>query len=398
MISTDRSRDIVRHNLRLYFAFLFLMDFGLWYGVWMKYLIEVRGLELRWILAMDLPFWLLVAGLQIPAGALADRIGRGRVLLASALVFSFVLLGFGFTTNYLLLFFDYVLWSVSASLRGGTDAALLFDTLKAGGRVSEFSRMMGRGTAVRLGAGISGVLLGSLVADWIGLARTAQASAIAPALAALVALAFREPPIEREQRNYIEGLRSAVRLAWGHHQIRYTLLVASVMLVGTFGPVVLVQPFLLRHHVPTTLYGVYQAPLRVFSVGAALGAYWIARRAGTGSSLAVSAVVIVVCYLGLAGIDATIAFAFFALPAAVSGLIDPIVSTHLNERIPSDRRATVLSVLPLLFALQAAVFEPALGFFADGLGLRTAFLFAAVYFGVLMPPLLVLWRRARTPR
>jgi hypothetical protein len=76
-------------------------------------------------------------------------------------------------------------------------------------------------------------------------------------------------------------------------------------------------------------------------------------------------------------------------------LTRPTIDTYLNHRIPSGQRATVLSAMQLCFALQVALFEPALGWLTDGLSLSAAFFFAALYFVLLMPPLLLLWRRAR---
>src|ERR1035437_4854662 len=138
-----------RRNVALYYTYNFLMDFLLWAGVWIKYLIDDRGLELRWILAMDMPFWLIVAALQTPMGALADHIGRRKVLVAAGFAFGIVVLGFGFTTNYWMLFFDYVLWGIAQSMRSGTDAALLFDTLKLAGQESRYQRIAGQGFAMR---------------------------------------------------------------------------------------------------------------------------------------------------------------------------------------------------------------------------------------------------------
>jgi MFS family permease len=87
---------------------------------------------------MDLPFWLLVAILQAPTGALADHIGRKRVLALSGALFCFTVLGFGFTTSYVLLFFDYVLWAFAQSSRSGADQALVYDSLKAAGKEGDF--------------------------------------------------------------------------------------------------------------------------------------------------------------------------------------------------------------------------------------------------------------------
>lgn len=396
-MTADASR-IDRRNVPLYYAFTFSYDFLLWFGIWIKYLLEVRELELRWILAMDLPYWLVVAALQAPMGALADRIGRRRVLVAAAATYALTILGFGLTTNYWQLFADYMLWALAASMRSGTDSALLFDTLQQSGRAHEYTKIAGRGFSLRVLAGAGAVVLGALLADGIGLARVVQLSALAPLVAAGFALAMREPARERVRRDYLRTLREGLTFSWREPEVRYTVLIGSVLLTAAFGPVVLVQPFLLQHEVATALYGLYQAPLRLAAFVAALVAFWVQRRARTGSIIVAACLAMLGSYLGLAASTATAAFVFFALPSVVSGLTEPLIGAHLNARIPSERRATVLSVMPLLFALQASLFEPAIGYFADVQSLRAAFVFAAAYCVMTMPPLLVLWWRAHGGR
>ncbi len=384
----------VRRNILLFYAFGFCMDFALWAGIWIKYLVDDRDLELRWILAMDLPFWLLVAALQAPTGALADHIGRKRVLAMSGVLYAITILGFGFTTTYWLLFFDYVIWAFAQSMRSGADQALLYDSLKAAGRETEFARISGRGFAIQLTAAMVALVAGALVADRVGLDVIVQVSAVAPLAAAFVTIGFHEPRLAVEGRRYWQGLKDGIAFAWGHVQVRYTLLVGSVLLTGTFGPVVLVQPFLIEHDVDTSVFGVLQAPIRLLSVLAALLAFRIARSFATGAIFVASCVLIILSYSGLALTGNDLAFALFGLPAIVSGLTNPVIGAHLNRLIPSERRATVLSGMQLFFSLQVAFFEPALGFFADGINVRAAFAFAAIYFLVVMPPLLFLWRRA----
>ena len=389
---------ITARNIRLFFVYGFLMDFALWAGVWIKYLIEDRGLELKWILAMDMPFWLLVAVLQAPTGALADHIGRRRVMALGGLLFSATVLGFGFTQNYWMLFADYMLWAVAMSLMSGADQALAYDSLKDSGEENRFQKVAGRAFAIRLVAGMAGITLGGMLGGWLALGTVTKLGAIPPLLAALVALTMHEPAIEREAKRYWANLTGAVRFAWTTPQVRYTLLTGSVLLAGTFGPVVLIQPFLIEHDVNNVLFGVYQAPLRLVSVIAALVAFRVSARMGVGPLLATAGAAIVICYGGLAGIQSTAAFGFFGLSSLMAGLTRPAIDGYLNQRIDSAQRATVLSVMQLLFAFQVAFFEPALGFFADGISLKAAFIFAAAYFLVLMPPLLVLWGRANRLR
>lgn len=384
-----------RRNVFLYYLFRFCMDFALWSAIWIKYLIDERGFELRWLLAMDLPFWLIVATLQAPMGALADHIGRKRVLAMAGAAYSITILGFGFTTNYWMLFFDYLLWALAESARNGPDSALVYDTLKQEGHVGLYQRVIGRGFAMMLTAGLGGVLAGGFLAAQFGMAIIVQVSALFPLLAVGAALLMAEPPAERTERHYWRGLAGGMTFAWKHPEVRYTVLIGSVLLAGTFAPVVLVQPFLIHHSVGTALFGVYQAPLRLVSIAGAVIAVRVAAKMGVGALLITACAAIVFAYISLAGFDRTAAFIFFALPALMSGLTRPVIDGYLNDRIPSDRRATVLGTLQLCFALQVAFFEPALGFFTDGISLRAAFVFAAMYFLVIMPPLLMLWRRAR---
>ncbi len=384
----------VARNVRLYFAFTFMANFLLWAAIWIKYLIDIRHLELKWILLMDLPFWLLVAALQAPTGALADHIGRKKILMVSGVLYAFTILGFGFATNYWILFFDYVLWAFAMSTQTGADQALVYDTLKLAGRESEYKKVVGRGFALSMTAGLLGVGFGGVMAHYSSLALTVQLSALFPIISVVIAFLFWEPPIQRAERHYWADLGSAVTFAWRTPQVRYTLLIGSVLLTGTFGPVVLVQPFLLEFNVSDLWFGWVQAPLRLVSVVASLVAFWVGLKLGTPRVLLLSCVLILGSYVGLSLIGATAAFAIFAVPALVQGIANPLVSNHLNERIPSEKRATVLSAMQLAFAVQVAFFEPALGFFADEISLTSAFIFCAVYFAIAMPPLLVLWRRA----
>lgn len=384
----------LRRNIALYYGYIFLMQSGLWLGIWIKYLIDGRGLELKWILAMDMPFWLAVAVMQAPFGALADHIGRRRILALGAGLYALTILGFGFTTNYWMLFADYMLWALAMSAFSGADQALLFDSMKAAGRQSEFQHVLGRGYAVQLTAALIGITGGGFFAEMTSLAFTVQVSALFPLLAAGAALLMAEAPLERTERAYWRSLGGGFSFAWRHPQVRYTLLVGAVLMTGTFGPVVLIQPFLLNHNVETALFGLIQAPIRVVSVVSALSAGYVAMRVARTPLVTAGCAAVILSYLGLAAVDSTGAFAFFAAPAIAQAIVQPAIGAHLNERIPSERRATVLSLMQLAFSLQVAFFEPTLGLFADDVSLTAAFVFAAIYCGLLMPPLVLLWRRA----
>jgi hypothetical protein len=238
------------------------------------------------------------------------------------------------------------------------------------------------------------VTFGGFFAHETSLAFTVKISALFPLAAMVMAMLMREPAVPHIERHYWRDLRSGLSFAWDHPQVRYALLLGSLLLTATFVPVILVQPFLIQYDVPTALFGVYQAPLRIVTVVAAVVAYRVARRAGVPNIFLGAGTGVVIAYAGIALFDARAAFAFFALPALIQGTMKPALDNYLNERTPSERRATVLSVLSLFLSLQLAVFEPVLGFVTDDISLQAAGAMSAVLFLFLVPPLFLLWRRA----
>ena len=366
----------------------------LWSGVWIKYLTVDRGLELRWILLMDLPFWLCIATLEVPFGTLGDRVGRRRLMAGGMLTFAVTILLFGYTTNYWVLFFDYILWAISSAMMSGVDQALLYDSLKEAGEEERFPHIAGRALAIGVSAGFVSVLLGGVLAANTSLGFVVRVSAVFPVIGAMVALSMREPAREISQRHYLQDLRAGFAFTWRTMQVRYSVILRSVLMAAGFAPVVLVQPFLISFDVSTGLFGVYQAPLRLVSVCAALVAAALAAKAGSTRLLIGGCVAVVLAFSGLGLIEHSLAFALFAVPAFMQSVIRPTMDNYINARTPSQMRATVLSIASLCLSLQLAIFEPVLGFIADGSSVPNAALFCALWFGLLLPPLLYFWRRA----
>ena len=388
---------VARRNEWLYYGFLLTMELGFWFAIWIKYLTVTRELELKYILLMDMPFWLAVAALEAPFGALADRIGHSRVLAIGAGVYALTIAGFGFTTNYWMLFADYMLWAVAMACRSGADQALVYDSFKQAGMEGRFSRVVGRGFAISISAGTAGILIGAGLAAYTSMAFTVQVSFIGPVAAMFIALSMVEPHVEHERPRYLENLKRGFTYAWQTPQVRYTVLLGSSIMMAAFAPVILIQPFLIEHDVSTGLFGVYQAPLRLTAIVAALFAHRVAARTGAPSMFVIACIGMVIAFTGLSAVDRTFVFALFAVPSLIQGFMRPTIDTYVNEHTPSETRATVLSVSSLVLSLQVAFFEPIVGFITDDISLRAAFAFVALYFALVLPPLFIFWRRAYVP-
>ncbi len=65
-------------NIRKFYLFQFLLNFQLWWPIWVIYLTEERGLTLGQVTLIDVPFWLSIIALQIPAAAIVRSCSRSR--------------------------------------------------------------------------------------------------------------------------------------------------------------------------------------------------------------------------------------------------------------------------------------------------------------------------------
>lgn len=386
-------------NIRKLYLYTFLMNFQLWWPLWVVYLQEMRGLSLTQITVLDAPFWLVIVAAQVPTGAVADRWGRKWSLLLGATSFTAGILLFGLAANYILILISYLGWGVALTFQQGADSALLFDSLKAMGREDEFEKITGRSVAIVSLASLGGILLGTPFAAVTDLATPIVVSGLIAAVAVPVALSMKEPPIAGHERStsYSSLLRDSVAHVRRRPAVLRMLVFAAVIGVSAFGPIIFVQPFLRGHDVSIGNLGFFQAPNRILAIIAALIAYRASARLGRRAVYASLPAVMALSYVLLGAWDSVYAYAALLPMAAMQGLQQPLIGNYINQRIPSGQRATILSLGQLLFSLALAPVEPLLGFAADEWGLPSVFWSLAVGTAVLGTIAFVWWLRAEDP-
>jgi MFS family permease len=378
------------------YAFAFFMNFQFWHSIWVLYLRDYRGFSLTQITLLDVPFWLLIVLFEVPSGAFADRFGRRTSLALSSGFFSAAILIFGLSGNYLVILFSYSLWALSLTFMSGADSALLFDSLKMVGREEEFAKVSGRVWAVMAAGALGGTVTGGPMAEATNLAFPVAVSSVVAAMAMVMALLMREPPLHAGERvRYVDLFRDARDIVWQRPAVRSFMGVATIIGVASFAPAVFFQqPFLDRHGVAVRNFGFVQAPNLIAGAATALLAYRIAGVAGKRGVYVWMAGALVAMFALLGTADTVWAFAAFPAVVGIRNLLQPLAADYLNQRVPSSHRATVLSVRSLLFSLAIAPAEPLLGLVADHMSLLAVFRISALALAVLAPPLLVWWLRA----
>ena len=391
-----QDRRAYQANIWKLYLLHFLMQFQLWWSIWVLYLQDMRGFSLTQIAVLEALFWGTAVVAQLPTGALADRFGRRTSLTLGAALTTVAVLVFGLATTYWIALASYLVWALAIAFLSGADYAVLFESLKALGREREFQGVAGRLGAVFSFAALAGGLLGAPIAAATNLSFPILLSAAIAAPGFLVALSLREPALpEGEMRlAYRSLLRESTRTAARTPTVRSMLVLSALFSAMTFGPMLFMQPFLTEHGVEIALVGFLQTPVRVAGIAGALAAAWATARLGTRGIFLATPLLMTAGYLLLGTWDAVYAFAAFPLVTLVNALVVPPATDYLNQRIPNNQRATVLSLRMMLTSLGAALLTPGLGVAADAISLRGMFLVSAIVTGATLSVAAGLWLRA----
>jgi MFS family permease len=384
-----------RANVWKLYAYTFVTYFQLWWPIWVIFLQDERDLSLTQIGALESVFWVGAVVLLVPAGAMADRWGRRLSLLLGSLVtavavFLFAVLPFPY------LIFSWLLWSLAIAMQMGKDAAFLYDTLKALGREEEYPLLYGRVWALTNVAALLATLAGAPIAAAASIQFPILVSGGILLLGAVVAFTMTEPKISetQERPRYWSLITQSTRLAANLPTVRYMILLYGVIGVASVAPIVFFQPFLTDHDVPLGQVGFYQVPVRILAIAGALAAYRAVSLWGEHRTIFLLPVLSVASYAVLGLWDSIGAAAIFPILALTVSMARPVVTAHVNRRVPSEQRATVLSLGELIYSLVLASFVPAMGAVSDQASLGAAFGMAGLFMGLTGGLLMVLWTRA----
>jgi len=385
-------------NIGKSYLYRFLMQFQLWWPIWVIYLQKERGLSLTQITLLDTPFFLLIVFAEVPTGAIADRYGRRVSLMLGSLMFAIAVFIFGIADNYAIILLSYSAWGLAITLQSGADSALLYDSLKAMGREDEFQKINGRLWAITSLAVVIAILIGAPIAAATSLAMPIILSAGIALIAVPVAFSMHEPDFREhdEPEPYLRMVRTGLRDAWHSRPLRYIMAFSGLMNAAVFAPLIFLQPFLASFDVGTGNLGLWQAPVRCAGMLSAFFAYRIIRALGERGTFFAMPVALGIAYFSLAGFESMWVYAAFVPVGFVAGIQSPALADYINRRIPSARRATMLSIQSVLGSMLLAFMEPLAGSVADQVGLRGMFLMFAIVTLVAGPAILWLWHRSES--
>src|SRR3954451_12155484 len=344
--------------------------------IWAVFLLS-RGLSLTQfgIVEAVLHVGMLIA--QVPTGALADALGRRRLLVAAGFFTAVAELGYVYAPGFALICLAGSVHGVAFALRTGADEAYLFDSLAHDDAQAQFPRMLGGLWAVFQFAGAISFMAGGLIATYsqpLAFWLTASCALIASAIAT------RLPDDRRGQAAH--GVRVAAR---GVSALRRSPRLGTLTLAWSVYWAAVTSSWFYA----APLFqdrGASDALLGVVLGGALLvgsGFSWIGGRIGERVSLTAS--VGAASVAAAAGLVAAVALPGLAVPvlllmliAGAPELVYVTLSTYLQHNTRSEYRATSMSIAEGSFSIQMLWLFPLTGYVIQHEGYRLGFGLCAI--------------------
>lgn len=364
----------LRRNLPLFIAFRVLFNARFYYPVIGVLFLDL-GLTLEQYALLNVIWAAVIIVLEIPSGALADVIGRRRVVVLAAVLMVAEMTVFAFAPRgewlFALLVINRILSGAAEACASGADEALAFDSLPVEDRAVAWRRvlesLMRWKSAGFFIAMVSGAVLfdESLIAWLFGASgstgpettRWPVYATMATSVACLlVALSFREPPAPDSHGRHAIAQAWQNILAGAAHVFtsrRILFLMAAALLIDSFVRIFLT--FASNYYrliaLPEYVNGLLGSGIALLGFAVApLAKRMAGRRCATASFTSIALLV----FLALAG--TALAWrtwgAWVVLPFGIAmSLLQFFTSNYLNLWTDSQVRATVLSFRGVAFNL-----------------------------------------------
>ena len=368
-------------NLKKQLACIYTSDFfsGLRItdAVWVA-LLAARGFSLWEIGLAESVYHIVSLFCEVPSGMAADLLGRRKTLLSGGVLTVTCNLLMAFAPNLFTICLAMGLNALAMTMFSGTFTALVYDSLKTEGREDEYIQVSANSSQISMLANAIGSLA-SLLKRFLGFAGFYLLSAAFEGVSTAALALMEEPIVTKAQasrgkhplRALPEQFRQLVRdsLHVLHTCPMAVKLIASSALISV--PSFLTKMFLQQRLVelgwPTELLFL---PLLLGGLACVAGTE-IGRRVRCRSMRRLYTACALLCGVGTLLVGAAPAWGGILGMMLVQGVLEVYLlheSQKLNDAIPSDQRATLISVDGMAYSLLMIPASPLVGAVGDAFG------------------------------
>ncbi|MBW3013318.1 MFS transporter [Candidatus Woesearchaeota archaeon] len=370
-MKTDR-KALEKNIGKIYWINL-LESSGLHIVVFTLFLLS-KGFSMKEFFIIESAFFLVALLMEIPTGMFSDKVSRKWSLVISSLIGIPVTVVIILSNSFYVVLIAMALGGVAGALVSGTDIAILYDTLKGLKKEDMFKKIGGK---MRWYGGVSGAIggiAGGMIAQF-DLSYAWWGAVAVSVLSLFVRLSLKEPPFfrESEEESHLLHLGRSFKMSFKGDAAYFVLYAAITWLFFSLG-FWLWQPYLKLISIPIFFFGFFYAAERLISGYASKKAHQVEGKIGMRNSLLFIPLILALAFILQSQFVILFGFLFIFLQSVAGGYFGPVLDDYINKRIPSSKRATILSIKNMIYGLLFIIFSPLLGHVVDLYSLQIALL------------------------
>ena len=377
MKSNKRSTLNIKRQLGCVYTADFFSGLRITDAVWVA-LLAARGFSLWEIGLAESVFHIVSLLCEVPSGMAADLLGRKKALVSGGVLAVTSNLLMAFAPNLFAICFAMALNALYGTLFSGTFTALVYDSLKTEDREDEYLQISANSSQISMLASALGSLA-STVQRFLGFAGFYLLSALFDGVSTLACLWMNEPIVTEAQANRVrQSLHDLpgqfTQLVQDSLHVLRTCPLAAKLIVSS--AVISVPSYLTKMFLQQRLIELgwpteaLFLPLLLGGIACVLGTE-AGRRVRFLSMRRFYAVCALLCGAGTLLVGIAPAWGGIFGMMLVQGVLEVYLlheSQQLNDAIPSDQRATLISVDSMAYSLLMIPASPLVGAVGDAFG------------------------------
>lgn len=385
----------IKRNIKLDYLVTFITNLNMQSSVWVLYL-AYCNMSLMQIGILEGIYHATSIICEIPSGALADLLGRRRSMILSHICVSISCIIMLFSRSFWLFALSFIVQALGNNFNSGSEEALVYDSMKCLSLEDQYMKVNGHlNMVIEISQAIATVI-GGILAEYSYVC-CYMACIIISLLSLIPVLFMAEPPIFEniENREHTCGGQLVIR----HFKLSFKILTENpqILKIITYFSMIFASHSLLFFYSQQYYFNLGYNKIQIsfilllagiFSCLGAASSDKLYRRLGSRISTISAAFIAMtlICYgfsLPLVSIPVFIISCYF------DSVLFPIESESLNSLIPSEQRATLISVNSMFFSIMMIITFPAAGALADCWGLPPVLAIV----GILLLLFVLVWNR-----
>lgn len=357
------------------------MAFDITAAIWVLYL-GSKGLNLIEIGLLESIFHITGLIFEIPTGVLADLLGRKKVIIIGRVGYLLSCIIMLFADSFLGFALGFIVQAICYNLNSGSEEALVYDSLKEINEEDKYTKICGKINLIIEIAQALAVFIGGLLSE-----KNFSLSYVAAVLIGLTSLviAFNFKETTLVEKNEVNIKR--------HFKLCFSILKENKDLVK----LLLYFPLVFAFSATVYFYGqryfsdlglskisiaiIFLINGIMSSVGSILSERFEKRFKG--NKYAVIPIIVGVFMVIFSFSSGVFSVGVFWIIGLLTAALYPISSNKINLLIPSEQRATIISIDSMMYSVAMIIIFPLAGYIGEQFSLKYSFLIIGCFVVVL---------------